>query len=91
MPSVNSAFLRDEFDAYKADIASLRNEGKIKKEIDVVISRLGCLLGIMIGVFLEKTARKTSKNSSIPPSKTGKDETRKSPKKNRDTSARGTR
>ena len=38
-------------------------------------------------IFLEKTTKKTSRNSSIPPSQTGKDETRKSPKKNRDTSA----
>ena len=45
------------------------------------------LLGIMVAIFLEKTTKKTSKNSSIPPSQTGKDETRKSPRKNRDTSA----
>ena len=36
MPTVNSASLRDEFDAYKADFASLRKEGKITKEFDVV-------------------------------------------------------
>ena len=38
MATVNSASLRDEFDAYKADIASLRKEGKILKEVDVVFS-----------------------------------------------------
>ena len=36
MATVNSASLRDEFEAYKADIASLRKEGKISKEADVV-------------------------------------------------------
>ena len=41
----------------------------------------------MIAIFLEKTTKKTSTNSSIPPSQTDKDETRKSSKKNRDTSA----
>ena len=37
MGSVNSASLRDEFDGYKAGTASLRKEGKISNEADVVI------------------------------------------------------
>ena len=36
----------------------------------------------------KKKTKMTSKNSSIPPSQTGKDETRKSLRKNRETSAR---
>ena len=87
MACVNSASLRDEFDAYKADIASLRKEGKITKEVGVVLTGLCGLVEILIAVFLEKTTKKTSTNSSIPPSQTDKDETRKSSKKNRDTSA----
>ena len=83
MGSVNCASLRDEFDACKADIASLRKEGKITKEVGVVLTGLCGLVEILIAVFLEKT----SKNSSIPPSQSDKDETRKSSKKNRDTSA----
>ena len=55
MASVNSASLRDEFDGYKADIDSLRKEGKISKEADVVFSGLCRLLGILIAIFLEKT------------------------------------
>ena len=73
MASVNSAFLRDEFDGYKADIDSLRKEGKISKEADVVIGGLCHLSRILIAIFLEKTTKKTSKNSSIPPSQTDKD------------------
>ena len=87
MGSENSASLRDEFDAYKADIASLRKEGKITKEVGVVLTGLCSLMEILIAVFLEKPTKKTSKNSSIPPSQSDKDETRKSSKKNRDTSA----
>ena len=45
------------------------------------------LLGIVIAILLEKTAEKTSKNFSIPPSQTDRDETKKAQKKNRDTSA----
>ena len=87
MSTVNGASLRDEFDAYKADIASLRKEGKITKKADEVIGGLCRLLEIMNAIFLEKETKKTSKNSSIPPSQTGKDETKKSPRKPRDTSA----
>ena len=87
MASVNSASLRDELDAYKADIALLRKEGKITKEFDVVLTGLCCMVAILIADFLEKRTKKTSRNSSIPPSQTGKDETRKSPRKPHDTSA----
>ena len=34
MATVNSASLRDEFDAYKADIVSLRKEGEITEKTD---------------------------------------------------------
>ena len=87
MPTVNCDSLRDEFDACKADIASLRKEGKISKEAYVVFITLCRLLDILMVIFLEKWTKKTSKNSSIPPSQTGKDETKKTPRKPRDTSA----
>ena len=87
MATAISASLRDEFDGYTADIDALRIEVQIPKEADVVISGMCRLLGIVIAIFLEKTTKKTSKNSSIPPSQSGKDETRKSSKMNRDTSA----
>ena len=51
------------------------------------ITGLCCLLEILIVIILEKTTKKTSKNSSIPSSQTGKDETRKSPRKPRETNA----
>ena len=79
MAGINSASPRDEFDGDKADIDALRKEGQISKEADVVISGLRRLLGIVITIFLETPTKKTSKNSSIPPSQSDKDETRKSP------------
>ena len=87
MGSVNGASLRGEFDAYKADIASLRKEGNIPKEVGVVLTDLCSLVEILIPVFFENATKKTNKNSSIPPSQTGKDETKKSSRKNCDTSA----
>ena len=83
MESVNSASLRDEFDVIKTDITLMRNEGKSTRDADKIIDESCRLLEILIAIFLEKTTKKTS----IPPSQTGKDETKKSPKKNRDTSA----
>ena len=77
MATVNSASLRDEFDAYKADIVSLRKEGEITEKTDKVLTGLCDLVTILTAAFLEKTTKKTSKNSSIPPLQTGKDETRK--------------
>ena len=67
MASVNSASLRDEFEAYKADIASLRKKSKITKEVDVVVTGLCVLVGILIAVFLEKNTKKTSNRSSTVP------------------------
>ena len=40
MATVNSASLRDEFDAYKADIVSLRKEGEITEKTDKVLTGL---------------------------------------------------
>ena len=82
----DSASLRDEFDAYKADIVSLRKEGEITEKTDKVLTGLCDLVTILTAAFLEKTTKTTSKNSSIPPSQTGKDETRKPPRKPPDTS-----
>ena len=72
MATVNSASLREEFDAYKADIVSLRKEGEITEKTDKVLTGLCDLVTILTAAFLEKTTKKTNKNSSIPPSQTGK-------------------
>ena len=86
MATVNTASLRNEFETCKTDIDSLRKEGEITEKADKAITDLCDMMAVMIAVFLEKTTKKTSKNFRIPPSQTGKDETRKSPRKNPDTS-----
>ena len=75
MPTVNGASLREEFEAAKERIQTLREAGKVSEEVDAVIGVLFTLLGILIAVLLEKTTRKTSANSGLPPSQTEKDET----------------
>ncbi len=72
MATVNAASLREEFEAAKTRIAALRAAGKVAEE--AVIRVLVILLDIIIVVLLEKTTRKTSRNSGLPPSQTDKDE-----------------
>ena len=68
MATVNGASLRAEFEDAKARVAALRRDGKVSEEVDAVIHVLSALLGILIAVLLERTTRKTSGNSSLPPS-----------------------
>ena len=89
MPSVNGASLRDDFDAIKAGFAWFRERGKIPKEVDELIVALCRMVALLIAVLLEKTTKKTGKNSSIPPSQTGKDEIQKSPRKKNNKGAAG--
>ena len=79
MASVNAASLREEFDAAKARIQTLREAGKVSAEADAVFGILITLMSVLIAVLLEKTTRKTSANSGLPPSQTGKDETARRP------------
>ena len=75
MAKVNAASLRQEFEDTKARIAALRADGKVSRDVDAAIRALVTLLSILITVLLEKTTRKGSQNSSLPPSQTDKDET----------------
>ena len=75
MAKVNAASLRQEFEDEKARIAALRADGKVPRDVDAAIRALVTLLSILITVLLEKTTRKGSQNSSLPPSQTDKDET----------------
>lgn len=80
MPSVNKQTLRSEFDALKAQFDQLRASGKVSTESQALIRALLMLMELMVAVFLEKTTKKTSENSSLPPSQTQEDETASKPK-----------
>ena len=75
MATVNGTSLREELDDAQARIAELRKDGKVSAEVDAVIRVLFTLLNILITVLLERTTRKTSRNSGLPPSQTESDET----------------
>jgi len=75
MPTVNAASLRQEYEDAKARVQALRRAGRVSAEADAVIGVLVTLLGILIAVLLERTTRRTSANSSLPPSQTDGDGT----------------
>ena len=74
MASVDGTSLREELEDAKARIAALRKDGKVSDEVDAVVRVLFTLLNVLIAVLLERATRKTSRNSGLPPSQTGKDE-----------------
>ena len=75
MASVNTASLRAQLDDCRAQFDAIKRTGKAGADTLALINALFLLLDILVAVFLEKTTRKTSANSSIPPSQTDKDET----------------
>jgi transposase len=74
MASIDKQSVRDEFEKAKAKFKMLADEGKISSEAVVLFNSFIMLLNIVLSIFLEKTTKKTSANSSIPPSQTEKDE-----------------
>lgn len=84
MAAVNARLLREEFDAAKARVKTLREAGKLSAEAEALFGVLITLMNVLIAVLLEKTTPKTSANSSIPPSQTdGVDDTAKGAGKGR--------
>ena len=75
MPSVNKQSLREEFDQLKVKFEALSNEGKITPESSALFQTMIMLFELLIAVFMEKKTRKNGRNSSIPSSQTGKDDT----------------
>ncbi len=75
MPTVNKSSLRDEFEQLKGSFEKLSGEGKVNSDTAALFNAMILLFEVLIAVFMEKTTPKNSKNSSLPPSQTGKDET----------------
>jgi len=75
VPSVNKPLLREELNELKARFVQLSADGKISGESRALFDALLMLFELLMGVFMEKSTRKNSANSSRPPSQTPKDET----------------
>ncbi len=77
MPTINKQSVREEFDRLKSEFKRLSDDKKISPETATLFNGLMMLLNLMFAIFLEKTTKKTSKNSNIPPSQIQKDESSK--------------
>ena len=75
MATVNKHALREEFERLKAEFGRLSAAGAMSAETRTLINALLMLLEAPMAIFMEKTTGKGSRNSSIPPSQTSKDET----------------
>jgi len=75
MVTVNKQSVREEVDRLKDEFKHLSKNNKISPESAALFNGLIMLLNLLLAIFLEKTTKKTSKNSSIPPSQTEKDNT----------------
>ena len=73
MPTVNKLSLRDEVDRLQKEFNRLSSEETLSPATKALIVGLMTIVKIMVAIFLEKTTKKNSKNSSIPPSQTEKD------------------
>ncbi len=74
MASIHTNSVREELGRIKSDFAKQSAEGDVSPSSAMLIKSLIMLLEMVFAIFLEKTTKKTSRNSSKPSSQTGKDE-----------------
>ena len=79
MATVNKASLRTEFGALKARFEALCANGKMSPESRALFEAFLMLFELLMAVFLEKNTPKSSRNSGLPSSQTGADETARRP------------
>ncbi len=75
MAVVHTNSVREELDRIKSDFAAQTEAGTVSTESSMLIKSLIMLLELVFSIFLEKTTKKTSRNSGKPPSQTSKDNT----------------
>jgi transposase len=79
MARVDKVSLRQEFVTLKSQFKRLNDTGKLNDESRVLIQGMVTLFEVLIAVFMEKRTVKNTRNSSLPSSQTGKDETASKP------------
>ena len=72
MATVNKSSLRAEFDALKARFESLCAAGKMSADSRALFDALLMLFELLMAVFMEKHTPKSSANSSLPASQSGR-------------------
>ena len=74
MARINPASLRAQLDDCRARFDAIKQKGEASADTFALINALFMLVDTVVAVFLEKTTRKTSRNSSLPSSRDGTDE-----------------
>lgn len=74
MANINNNSVREQIEELRNKFKKLSSTGKVSKESLLLIEGLFLVVNLMFALFLEKSTKKTSKNSSIPPSQTEPDE-----------------
>ena len=74
MATVNRQSLREEFDRLKAEFEQLSATDRMSAETRTLFNALLMLFEVLMAIFMEKTTRKGRRNSSLPASQTGQDD-----------------
>ncbi|SCZ86748.1 hypothetical protein [Nitrosomonas mobilis] len=74
MASLDKTSVRDEVSRLKADFDRLGSEGKLSSESQAIMNSLFMIVELILAIFLERSTKKDSGNSSKPSSQTLKDE-----------------
>ena len=72
MATIHTNSVREELDRIKSDFAAQTEAGTVPPESSMLIKSLIMLLELVFSIFLEKSTKKTSRNSGKPFSQTGK-------------------
>jgi hypothetical protein len=73
MASLDKTSVRVQVEKLKSDFEQLRLDGKVTVEIQAIMGSMLMIVELILAIFLERTTKKNSGNSSIPPSQTDKD------------------
>jgi len=73
LASLDKSSVRDEVSQLKADYEQLCANGKVSSEVAALMKSLFLIIELILSIFLERATKKSSSNSSIPPSQTEPD------------------
>ena len=73
MASLDKTSVRSQVEKVRKDFEQLRSDGKVTPEVQDIMSSMLMIIELILAIFLERTTKKNSVNSSIPPSQTDKD------------------
>jgi len=72
--TIDKTTVRNEVSRLKADFEQLCRDGKVTREIQALMNSMLMIMELILSIFLERTTKKESRNSSKPSSQTEKDD-----------------